>query len=222
MTDLSERIRILIVDDHLAVAEGLHALLSRQPDFDLTEVATNGAAALRIAAERRPHVVLMDQNLSGESGVAVAASILSSGSRCAVVMFSGGMTQDELIAAVEVGVAGYLMKTTPVAEIVEAIRRAAAGEMLLPSIELAALLRLGRQRAGLLAQRKRAMPQLTPRERQVLSLMAQANDAQRIADQLGISVNTARGYVQQVLEKLDAHSRLEAVVRANELGLLSA
>jgi DNA-binding NarL/FixJ family response regulator len=222
VTDLSERIRILIVDDHLAVAEGLHALLSRQPDFELTDVATNGAAALRIAAEREPHVVLMDQNLSGESGVAVAAAILSPGSRCAVVMFSGGMTQDELIAAVEVGVSGYLMKTTPVAEIVEAVRRAASGEMLVPSTELAALLRLGRQRAGQLAQRKRAMPQLTPRESQVLSLMAQANDAQRIADQLGISVNTARGYVQQVLEKLDAHSRLEAVVRANELGLLSA
>jgi len=219
---VGEQIRILIVDDHLAVAEGLHALLSRQPDFELTEVATNGEAALRIAAERKPHVVLMDQNLSGESGVAVAASILSSGLQGSVVMFSGGMTQDELIAAVEVGVSGYLMKTTPVTAIVEAIRRAASGEMLLPSSELADLLRLGRERASMLAKRKRAMPQLTPREREVLSLMAQANDAQRIADQLSISVNTARGYVQQVLEKLDAHSRLEAVVRANELGLLRA
>jgi DNA-binding NarL/FixJ family response regulator len=221
VTDLSERIRILIVDDHLAVAEGLHALLSRQPDFELTDVATNGQAALRIAADRQPHVVLMDQNLSGESGVAVAASILGAGSKSSVVMFSGGMTQDELIAAVEVGVSGYLAKTTPVAEIVHAIRRAAAGEMLLPSTELAALLRRGRERASLLAQRRRATPQLTPREREVLTLMAQAQDAQRIAEKLGISVNTARGYVQQVLEKLDAHSRLEAVVRANELGLLA-
>lgn len=220
MTVLSERIRILIVDDHLAVAEGLHALLSREPDFALTEIATNGDAALRIAAAQKPDVILMDQNLSGESGVAVAGSILSGGARTSVVMFSGGMTQDELVAAVEAGVSGYLMKTTPAADIVPAIRRAASGDMLLQRNELDELLRIGRERAQKLATRQRAMPQLTPREREVLALMAQANDVQRIAGQLGISVNTARGYVQQVLEKLGAHSRLEAVVRANELGLL--
>lgn len=164
----------------------------------------------------------MDQNLSGESGVVVAASILSGGTPTSVVMFSGGMTQDELVAAVEVGVSGYLMKTTPVADIVDAIRRAASGDMLLPRAELDALLRVGRERERKLAERQRAMPQLTPREREVLALMAQANDVQRIAERLGISVNTARGYVQQVLEKLNAHSRLEAVVRANELGLIGA
>jgi DNA-binding NarL/FixJ family response regulator len=218
----SERIRVLIVDDHLAVAEGLQALLSRQPDFELTEIATNGAAAKRVAIERGPHVVLMDQNLPGESGVAVAAELLAARPAPSVVMFSGGMTQDELVEAVEVGVSGYLLKTTPVAEIVEAIRRAAAGDMLLPRSDLDALLRLGRERARKLAERQKAVPQLTPREREVLALMAQANDVQRIATQLGISVNTARGYVQQILEKLNAHSRLEAVVRANELGLLGA
>jgi len=216
------RIRILIVDDHLAVAEGLQALLSRQPDFDVTEIAADRRTALRIAAERRPHVVLMDQNLSGDSGVDVAAAILKSGGKTAVVMFSGGMTQDELVAAVEVGVSGYLVKTTPVAGIIDAIRRAASGDMLLPRSELDALLRVGRGRARALADRQRAAPQLTPREREVLALMAQAQDVQRIAEGLSISVNTARGYVQQVLEKLGAHSRLEAVVRANELGLLSA
>jgi DNA-binding NarL/FixJ family response regulator len=218
----NERIRVLIVDDHLAVAEGLHALLSRQPDFELTDIATNGEVARRIAAEQRPHVVLMDQNLSGDSGVAVAGAILAAGVPTSVVMFSGGMTQDELVEAVEVGVSGYLMKTTPVAQIVDAIRRAASGDMLLPREELNELLRAGRERARKQAQRQRAAPQLTPREREVLALMAQAHDVQRIAERLGISVNTTRGYVQQVLEKLDAHSRLEAVVRANELGLLSA
>jgi len=217
----SERIRILIVDDHLAVAEGLQALLARQPDFEMAEIANNGEDARRIATERRPHVILMDQNLSGESGVVVASAILTSGVRTSVVMFSGGMTEDELVAAVDAGASGYLMKTTPVVEIVSAIRRAASGEMLLPSAELDGLLRLARQRASKRADTQRATPQFTPREREVLALLAQANDAQHIAERLGISVNTARGYVQQVLEKLGAHSRLEAVVRANELGLLS-
>ena len=218
----SERIRVLIVDDHLAIAEGLQALLARQPDFEMVEIANNGEAARRIASSRRPHVILMDQNLSGESGVAVASAILTSGVRTSVVMFSGGMTEEELVAAVEAGASGYLMKTTPVVEIVSAIRRAASGEMLLPSAELDGLLRLGRERASKRADRQRATPQFTPREREVLALLAQANDAQRIAERLDISVNTARGYVQQVLEKLGAHSRLEAVVRANELGLLGA
>ncbi len=218
----SERIRILIVDDHLAIAEGLQALLARQPDFEMVEIANNGEAARHIATERRPHVILMDQNLSGESGVAVASAILTSGVRTSVVMFSGGMTEAELVAAVDAGASGYLMKTTPLVEIVSAIRRAASGEMLLPSAELDGLLRLGRERASKRADRQRATPQFTPREREVLALLAQANDVQHIAERLGISVNTARGYVQQVLEKLGAHSRLEAVVRANELGLLGA
>ena len=218
----TQRIRVLIVDDHLAIAEGLQALLARQPDFEVAEIANNGETARRIAAERRPHVILMDQNLSGESGVVVASAILTSGVRTSVVMFSGGMTEAELVAAVDAGASGYLMKTTPLVEIVSAIRRAASGEMLLPSAELDGLLRLGRERASKRADRQRATPQFTPREREVLALLAQANDVQHIAERLGISVNTARGYVQQVLEKLGAHSRLEAVVRANELGLLGA
>src|SRR2546427_154622 len=143
----SERIRVLIVDDHLAIAEGLQALLARQSDFEMVEIANTGEAARRIASERRPHVILMDQNLSGESGVAVASAILTSGVRTSVVMFSGGMTEEELVAAVDAGASGYLMKTTPVVEIVSAIRRAASGEMLLPSAELDGLLRLGRSRA---------------------------------------------------------------------------
>src|SRR5207247_3922419 len=124
-----------------AVAEGVRAVLARQPDFELVEIANSGTAARRIATERRPHVILMDQNLSGESGVVVASAILTSGVRTSVVMFSGGMTQEELVAAVEAGVSGYLMKTTPVVEIVSAIRRAASGEMLLTRPELHGRLR---------------------------------------------------------------------------------
>ena len=219
---MNGRIKVLIVDDHLAVAESLQALLSREADLDIGEVATNGTAALRIANERTPQVVLMDQNLSGESGVTVAAAILAAHPQTAVVMLSGAMTQDELIAAVEVGVSGYLQKTTPAVEIVKAIRRAAAGEILLPPDELSSLLRLGRERTRQRDERQRNLPQLTRREHEVLVLMASAADAERIADQLKISVNTARGYIQNILEKVGAHSRLEAVVRATEMGLLDA
>jgi len=217
---LNSRINVLIVDDHLAVAEGLQALLSREADLDVAEVATNGASALRIAAERAPQVVLMDQNLSGESGVVVASMLLAAHPHAAIVMLSGGMTHDELAAAVEAGASGYLPKTTGSAEIVSAIRRAAAGEILLPPDELASLLRLGSERTRQRDERQRTSPQLTRREREVLALMAAAADVERIARELKITVNTARGYIQNILEKLGAHSRLEAVVRATELGLL--
>lgn len=217
---MTDRINVLIVDDHLAVAESLQALLSRQADFDVGEIATNGVTAMRLAADRPPHVVLMDQNLSGESGVVVASQMLAAHPGTAIVMLSGAMSQDELVAAVEVGVSGYLLKTTQSAEIVKAIRRAAAGEILLPPDELASLLRLGRERTRRRDERQRSLPQLTPREREVLALMASAADAERIASELKISINTARGYIQNILEKVGAHSRLEAVVRATEMGLL--
>jgi two-component system nitrate/nitrite response regulator NarL len=213
-------IRVLIVDDHLSVAESLQALLSRQDDLDVGDVAIDGETAIRLAAARPPQVVLMDQTLSGESGVAVATKILAAHPGTAIVMLTGGMTQEELIAAVEAGVSGYLMKTTPASEIVRAIRRAAAGEILLPPDELASLLRLGRERTRQRDERERNLPQLTKREGEVLALMASATDVERIATELKISVNTARGYIQNILEKLGAHSRLEAVVRATALGLL--
>lgn len=219
---MSDRIKVLIVDDHLAVAESLQALLMRQADLEVDEVATNGASALRIAAARAPQVVLMDHNLSGESGIDVASTLLAAHPGTAVVMLSGGMSEDELAAAIQVGVSGYLPKTTPSSEIVRAIRRAAAGEILVPPDELASLLDVGRQRARERDMPQRSPPQLTPREREVLALMASAADAERIAGELRISVNTARGYIQNILEKLNAHSRLEAVVRATELGLLGA
>jgi DNA-binding NarL/FixJ family response regulator len=217
---LSSRINVLIVDDHLAVAEGLQALLSREADLDVAEVATNGESALRIASERAPQVVLMDQNLSGESGAVVASMLLAAHPHATIVMLSGGMTQDELAAAVEAGASGYLLKTAGSAEIVSAIRRAAAGEILLPPDELASLLRLGSERTRQRDERQRTLPQLTRREREVLALMAAAADVERIARELKITMNTARGYIQNILEKLGAHSRLEAVVRATELGLL--
>ena len=213
-------IRVLIVDDHLAVAEGLQALLSRQSDLDVGEVATNGSAALRLAAERPPQVVLMDQNLSGETGVEIASKILAAHPGTAVVMLSGGMSQEELVAAVEAGVSGYLLKATPAVEIVNAIRRAATGEILLAPGELASLVRRGHEQKRQRDEQQRNLPQLTRREKEVLALMASAADVERIAVELTISVNTARGYIQNILEKLGAHSRLEAVVRATELGLL--
>jgi two-component system nitrate/nitrite response regulator NarL len=220
MTVTTARIRVLVVDDHVAVAESLHALLSRDEGFELTEVAHNATEALRIVREREPNVVLMDQALPGMSGAEATAHVIAASPQTAVVMFSGGMTDDELVTAVESGIRGYLLKGSSVAQVKSAIHRAAAGEILLDRDELARLLRRARERIQEKAERDRQKDALTPRERDVLGLMAEALEISEISKRLGISAHTTRGYIQNILEKLGVHSKLAAVVRANALGVL--
>ena len=220
MTDAVPRIRLLIVDDHVAVAESLRALLARDESFELMELAHDANEAFRIVRERRPDVVLMDQALPGMSGAEAAAHVIAARPQTAVIMFSGGMTDDELVTAVESGIRGYLPKGSSMAELITAIRRAAAGEILLDKDELARLLRRARERIQEKADRDRQKAGLTPREREVLGLMAEALEIGDISTRLGISAHTTRGYVQNILEKLGVHSKLAAVVRANALGVL--
>ena len=218
---MTDRVRVLIVDDHATFAESLREVLGRKGELELTDGAGSVAEAVRIAERERPDVVLMDQHLPDGSGAQAAARILALRPETAVIILTGGGTDDDMLEAVEAGVVGYLIKTARLTEVVDAIKRAAAGEMLIPPAALAELLRRGRERAKAGAERARRSGSLTPRERDVLRLMAQAKDTAEIAETLAISANTARGYVQAVIEKLDAHSRLEAVLRAQELDLLS-
>ncbi|MDQ2912959.1 MAG: response regulator transcription factor [Chloroflexota bacterium] len=220
MIEAETRIRVLIVDDHVAVAESLHALLEREGSFELTEIAHDSNDAFRIVRERQPDVVLMDQALPGMSGAEATAHVIAACRKTAVIMFSGGMTDDELVTAVESGIRGYLSKGASVAEVISAIRRAAAGEILFGRDELTHLLRRARDRVKEQAERDRQKAGLTPREREVLGLMAQALEVPDISTRLGISAHTTRGYVQNILEKLGVHSKLAAVVRANALGVL--
>ena len=216
MTDL----KVMVVDDHTAFAESLREVLGRRPGLELTASAGTGEEAIRIADAERPDVILMDQGLPGASGAATTARILAGLPNTKVVMLTGGGTDDDMLDAVEAGVSGYLIKTARIAEIADAIQRVAAGEMLIPAATLSALLRRARERAQMRVDRAKRAGSLTPRELDVLRLMAVPTETGAIAEQLGISTNTARGYVQTVLEKLHAHSRLEAVLRAQELGVL--
>jgi DNA-binding NarL/FixJ family response regulator len=220
VTETTPRIRVLIVDDHIAVAESLYALLARDLSFELTELAHDANEALRIVRERQPDVILMDQALPGMSGAEATAHVIAARPQTAVIMFSGGMTDDELVTAVESGIRGYLPKGSHMAEVITAIRRAAAGEILLDKDELARLLRRARDRTQEKTDRDRHKAGLTPREREVLGLMAEALEIPDISTRLGISAHTTRGYVQNILEKLGVHSKLAAVVRANALGVL--
>src|SRR5207248_4554596 len=217
----SEPLRVMVVDDHAAFAESLREVLGRRPGLELTASAPTGEEAVRLADEERPDVILMDQRLPGTSGAQTTAQILARRPGTKVVMLTGGGTDDEMLDAVEAGVSGYLIKISRIAEIADAIERVAAGEMLISAPTLSSLMRRARARSTARADRARRAGSLTPRELDVLRLMAAAKETSAIAADLGISANTARGYAQTVMEKLHAHSRLEAVLRAQELGVLT-
>ena len=218
---MPDGVRVLIVDDHASFSESLRDVLGRRPGIVVAGTAATVKEAERLADEAAPDVVLMDQRLPDGTGAEAGARILARHPKIAIVILTGGTSADDLLDAVEAGACGYLLKTEGVAEIADAVTRAAAGEMLIPAATLMELLRRKSERDRARTADARVAASLTPRERQVLQRMASARDTSGIAADIGVSHHTARSYVQSVMEKLGTHTRLAAVLRAQELGLLS-
>ena len=209
-------IRLLIVDDHPAITRGIGLALSRFPEIRIVGVAATIAEATRIAAAEEFDVALLDVGLPDGSGTDLAKKLRAVHPDVAIVIFSGDDSDDALLAAVQAGSCGYVLKTEPVEAVATAVERAAAGETLFSAETLAHLFRL-RQRHSADA---RETPALTAREREVLVLMAAGIDSKGMATRLRIGLYTARRHSQNVIEKLSSHSRLEAVARAHDLGLI--
>ncbi len=217
---MSKPIPVLIVEDHLLVAEGLEVLLNAHADIRVVGTAGSVAEAIQMAAERRPEVIVMDYRLPDGSGARAAAAIRKQQPDVAVLFLSGEDSEEALLSAVQAGGCGFLPKSKAASDVAAAVRRAADGEMMVPADRLATLLARVQDRARDEAERSRLLGQLTPREKEVLALMAQGLDNRAIAERLVISFTTVRGHVQNILEKLDAHSKLEAVARAAQYDLL--
>lgn len=215
-----DQIKVLIVDDHAVFAEGLRLLLTRDERMQVVGTATNVDRAIALAHETGPDVVLMDQCIGDEKGIEAIARIRQFAPHTAVIILTGAAGQDEVAGAVEAGAVGVLEKVLHPAELVRAIERARDGENLFSPAIVAEALRGRAHRERESKERARVAAALTPRERDVLALLAAGCDSKTIAARLGLSVHTARDHVQSVLEKMDAHSRIEAVVRAGELGLV--
>jgi DNA-binding NarL/FixJ family response regulator len=203
-----QRIRVLSVDDHPLLRQGIGALVGAQPDMDLVGQAATGAEGLAVFRARRPDVTLLDLRLPDMSGVEVLRAIREESPEARVVILTTFEGDVEMQRALEAGARGYLLKTMPPGELLDAIRQVHAGKKRIPPAVAAQL-------AEHLADEA-----LTPREVEVLRLVAEGNRNKDIAERLFISEETVKVHVKHVMEKLGASDRTEAVAIGVKRGII--
>jgi DNA-binding NarL/FixJ family response regulator len=208
-------IRIVVADDHPIVRAGIVGLLDQAPGIEVVGEAADGAEAVELAASEHPDLVLMDLRMPGVDGASATASIVAAGHGTRVLVLTTYETDDHILAAIEAGASGYLLKAAPQAEILAGIRAVAAGETVLaPSIAAKLVSRVRADAASV------APPALSPREHEVLALVAEGRSNPEIARALYIGEATVKTHLLHAFEKLGVNDRTRAVTRAMELGLL--
>ena len=222
MTAPPDLTKVLIVEDHRVVAEGLWALLAEYSDLTVVGWADSVAETVPMAQELKPDVALVDFRLPDGTGADAAAGIRAHDPSVAIVILSADASDSALLAAVEAGACGYLLKSASGDEIAAAIRSAAEGETLIPASTLVEVLARHRENTRSSAQQTERLESLTPREQEILTLMSHGLDNRAVAEWLSISYATVRTHVRRILEKLDARSQLEAVAKAAEFGFRPA
>ncbi|SDQ13343.1 response regulator [Leucobacter chromiiresistens] len=211
-------VRILVVDDHPIVRAGIAGLLATEPDFEVVGEAESGETALDIAATLRPDVVLMDLRMPGMGGVEATRRLTRSADPAPrVLIFTTYEEDDQILAAIEAGANGYLVKAAPAEELAAGVRAVAAGQTVLaPSIavQLVARAHSGAER------REEPGPRLTAREVEILRLVAAGMSNPEIAASLFIGESTVKTHLLRTFEKLGVSDRTRAVTRAMECGIL--
>jgi len=210
------RIRIVVVDDHPVVREGLVAMLQTQADFEVVGEAGSGAEGLTLIEQLSPAVVLLDLELPGLDGVGVLKQLRERRVSSRVIVFTVFDTDERIISAVEAGAAGYLLKGAPRSELFAAIRVVERGGSLLQPLVASTVLRH-------VARRDRDDApgvSLTPREQEVLGLLVRGKGNKEIAAALGVTERTVKFHVSAIFAKLGVANRTEAVTRAVHAGLV--
>jgi DNA-binding NarL/FixJ family response regulator len=213
-------IRAVIADDQDLVRSGIKTILESEPDIAVVAEAGDGRAAVDAVLAHQPDIVLLDVQMPGTDGLTAAKEILASGSPCKVLMLTTFDLDEYVYEALRAGATGFLLKDMPAEDIVVATRQAARGvdALLAPSLTRRLMNRFATTAPRPSADSSR-LNELTPREREVLALVADGLSNAEIASRLTISETTVKTHVARVLMKLDLRDRIQAVVLAQELGL---
>jgi DNA-binding NarL/FixJ family response regulator len=205
-------IRLLVVDDHPVVRDGLCSMFARDPEFVVLGEAADGAEAVRLARELRPDVILMDLRMPGMDGVTAITELSSSGVAARVLVLTTYDTDSHVLPAIEAGATGYLLKDAPRAELLRAVRAAAHGEAALsPAVAARLMSRVRTPAAGPLSQR----------ELEVLDLVAAGSTNREAAARLFITEATVKTHLLNIYAKLGVSDRAAAVAEAFSRGLLT-
>jgi two-component system NarL family response regulator len=204
-------VRVIIADDHRLMREGTAALLARDPAIDVVGLAANGAEALRLTEELEPDVLVADLWMPELSGIEVCAEVRARLPAVQVLILTVSEQEPDLLAALRVGAAGYLLKDMPPAELVEAVLGAGAGDPRIPATMAGRV--LDEVDAGSMG----AIEDLSPREREVLELMAEGLRNREIAERLFLSEATIKTHVRHLLDKLRLRNRAEAAAFATRV-----
>jgi len=213
-------VRVLLADEQSLFREAVTRILEIEEDLHVVADAHDGPEALAEAERTLPDVALLDAGLPGWDGIRTTALIKERVPRCRVVVLSAQADDHLLVRALEAGASGYVTKDSPLAELIDAMRAVNRGETLVPPRMLGALVAQFLRRRQNLDRAFQRMSRLTRREREVLRLLIDGVDNDTMGRALVISPETARTHVQNILTKLDVHSRLEAVAFARQSGLL--
>jgi len=214
-----EPIRVLIADDHALFRRGLEMVLEEEDDIDLVGQASDGTEAIAVAGEALPDVVLMDIRMPKITGIEACRATKEVAPSAKIVMLTISDEEEDLFEAIRAGASGYLLKDIPLDEVAEAVRAVHGGQSLInPSMagkllsEFATLAKRDAEEEERVQHV--AAPKLTDREMEVLKLVARGMNNRDIAKELFISENTVKNHVRNILEKLQIHSRMEAVMIA--------
>ncbi|MDP9284176.1 MAG: response regulator transcription factor [Actinomycetota bacterium] len=210
---MAESIRVLVVDDHAVVREGLRAFLELQDGIEVAGEAADGREAIAASERLRPDVVLMDLVMPRLDGLAAMRALRERVPGARVIVLTSFLDDDKVLPALRAGAAGYLLKNAAPQDLARAIRSAYAGEVMLDPVVAARLV-------DALAGGGDPLDRLTPRERQVLELIGRGFPNKLIARELGLSEKTVKTHVGHVLAKLGVSDRTQAAVAAVRAGLV--